>query len=444
MLNNALVIYDHITIPDVDYKQRIVDITEFFVKPVVGFDLYRTGNLTETLSGLAQRGYQWAVVNALGHAVNSPTIYKEIIDYSVENNYPVTAHIIFRPENYPSIDPQFVVVNLKTWQDLGSPAFEERRIPAVFDSFEVDRSPENAHHDYTPYWIKALPNTNKSYGISTRPFGSLVVQKFLEAGHTVNGISQSIRQSKWNLYPNINYEKLQPFFKDGTVTYNVGQVPEIIERVLGEKESLKNTVYILNSEKLYSPSPQLSGPIDHFIGVASGFKTVLLLNKHGFADHTKVTYVDVSTAGLDYQQYLINEWDGDIDLYQQTVDLYQSRHPEYRYAWRDWLGWNNEINAFLAGSNLTKSQFKDLWSRYRKLTFNFVVVDVLNNPEQLVNELTTDSKNVYIWLSNAFDMQYTRFLFGKEYTQQKFNQLLDQLKTHNCLVESCGRFYTVS
>ena len=93
---------------------------------------------------------------------------------------------------------------------------------------------------------------------------------------------------------------------------------------------------------------------------------------------------------------------------------------------------------------MTKSQFKDLWSRYRKLTFNFVVVDVLNNPEQLVNELTTDSKNVYIWLSNAFDMQYTRFLFGKEYTQQKFNQLLDQLKTHNCLVESCGRFYTVS
>jgi serine/threonine protein kinase HipA of HipAB toxin-antitoxin module len=51
-----------------------------------------------------------------------------------------------------------------------------------------------------------------------------------------------------------------------------------------------------------------------------------------------------------------------------------------------------------------------------------------------------------MWLSNAYDMQWTRFLLGKTQTQTKFNALLADLKTTDkkYLIESVGQFYTVN
>ena len=161
----------------------------------------------------------------------------------------------------------------------------------------------------------------------------------------------------------------------------------------------------------------------------------------GFTEQTTVTLVDVSTAGLDYQQYLIEMWDGDLDNYRDISKQYQIAHPEYRYAWREWNGWDNEVSSFLVSSNITKQEFKLLWQQYQNLQHNFVTADLLNDHDCLVR-----SGKTYIWLSNAFDMQYTRFMFGKKHTTAKFNELLDRLKSTDgvYLIESCGKFYNVN
>lgn len=442
-MNNAIVLYDNLNVDNIDYKQRVVDITEFFVYSPRGYDLFRTGNLTETAVGLAQRGYQWMFVNILGHCVDRADLYDEVIQECKTNNYPMMGHIVYHPGSYPTIDSQFFVVNLTKWQEVGKPPFEQLNESTRYNTLEVLRSEENFHDDYTPYWIKP-GDTNKTYNIYQQLFNQRVVRVFLEAGYTIGNFNQSIRDRKWNLYALYNQEQLVPFFERGEVVYPKDRVPQIIERILNEKSSLSNTVYILNSEEVYRHTP-LSSPIDHYIGVASGFKGILLLNQQGFTENTQVTYVDVSTAGLNFQHHLVQHWDGDLNKgYQETVNEYHKQHPVFRYAWRSWNSWESEVEGFLNQAGLNQEQFKELWQRYLKLKHHYITVNLLEDRTRLIEHLThSEGTNCYLWLSNAFDMQWTRFMLGKEYTVNQFKKLQEELKTtgKKYLIESVGQFY---
>ena len=443
LMNNAIVLYDNLDVDDVGYKQRVVDITEFFVHSPPGYDLFRTGNLTETALGLAQRGYIWMFVNILGHCVDRLDIYNEVIAECTANNYPMMGHIVHYPESYPTVDAQFFLINLAKWQEVGSPAFESINNSVRYNTREVLRSEENFHDDYTPFWIQAGSGT-RTYNIYQQLFNQGVVRCFLEAGFTIGNFNQSIRDRKWNLYAKPNQDQLQPFFESSEVVYPKDRVPQIIERIVNERRSLSDTVYVLNSEEIYQHTPKLSAPIDHYIGVAGGFKSVLLLAKQGFTENTQVTYVDVSTAGLNYQRYLVNHWDGDLDVYQQIVDAYQQQHPEFRYAWRSWNSWDSEVQGFLDQARLNNKQFKELWQQYLKLSHYYITVNLLEDRSLLINHLNnTPGTNCYFWLSNAFDMQWTRFMLGKEYTVNQFKQLQEELKStqKHYLVESVGQFY---
>ena len=442
-MNNALVIYDNLTVDNPNYKQRVVDITEFFVYSPNGFDLFRTGNLTETALGLAQRGYKWMFVNILGHCVDRADIYLEAIAEAETNNYPMMGHLVYYPGAYPTVDSQFFLINLKQWSEVGFPEFEAVNNFVRYNTREVLRSEENFHDDYTPYWIRS-GDRQRTYNIYQQLFNQRVVRAFLEAGYTLGNFNQSIRDRKWNLYAQPNQEQLQPFFERGEVVYPKDRVPQIIERILNERHSLSDTVYVLNSEEIYQHTPRMKMPIDHYIGVAGGFKGVLLLKWQGFTESTEITYVDVSVAGLNYQRYLISHWDGDISKYKQIVDNYQDQHPEFRYAWRSWNSWDNEIQGFLTQAKLTAEEFQTLWNQYRRLKHHFITVNLLEDRTTLIEHLkNTPGNNCYMWLSNAFDMQWTRFMLGKQYTVDQFTQLKEELKTtgRQYLVESVGQFY---
>ena len=440
-MNNAIVIYNNLIIDDPEYQQRVIDITEFYTYPPKGFDVFRTNNLNKTVNDLADRKYQWVIINIMGHCVDFPDVYLKAIKQCEQNNYPLMAHIVHMPNSYPTIDTQFIILNLQVWADVGSPEFALSNQRYSFNSVSVERSVENFHDDYTPHWIKPgkelIQHTGHVHG-----FGVNLVKAILEAGYTISNFDQDLRNMKWNLYANFNHEQLSPFFKDGTVTYDPGRVPMIIDRILNERASLNDTVYVLNSEDIYLHAP-ITKPITHYVGVAAGFKGILLLNNFGFTENTIVTYIDISHAGLDYQQYLIENWDGDISDYKNITNSYQLANPKTRIAWRSWNDWNNEINQFLTQSKLTADGFKILWQRYRLLKINYIQIDLLEDCSKLYSHLQNQQGNSYIWVSNSFDMQWTRFMLGKAYTQKKFDQFLVGLCATKLtgVVEASGRFY---
>lgn len=439
---NALILYDTIAVDDV-YKQRIVDITEFFLQYPRNLRLFRTKDLTSTLLDLASQGFTWAFVSILGHCVDNQQVFADMIADCEQTNSPIMGHIVYRPGSYPHIDNQFFVVNLPKWVEVGSPAFESISGSITFTTKTVTRSQEDFHDDYTPFWISTTEGES-TYTCWQSEFARLVVQKFLEAGYTIQNIRQDLRNQKWNLYANANRKQLEPLFKEGT--YNNDLMPQVVRRILNERNTLADTVYILNSELVYGFTPKQVGPVDHYVGVAGGFKSVLLLKLLGFNKNTTVTYADVSLAGLDYQRYLVGAWDGNLDNYINIVKQYQDQHPEYRYAWRSWNPWNSEIAAFLTSAGITRDEFQAVWTEYRKLKFNYLEINLLDdvNQSQLADHVAnTAGEKVYIWASNAFDMQWTRFLLGRDQTEAKFENLITKLKQipKKITVESCAKFY---
>ena len=171
---------------------------------------------------------------------------------------------------------------------------------------------------------------------------------------------------------------------------------------------------------------------------------MLLLKQLGFSSSTQVTYVDVSVPALEYQQYLIDHWDGNLNDYYVLVEKYQEQHPEYRYAWRSWRSWTDEISDFLQQVKMTVDEFQTLWQQYRQLTHYFLNLDLLDNTDLLVSHVA--NQTVYIWLSNTYDMQWTRFMHGSQHTRQKLKALISNLQTVNCqgFVETAGEFYRLN
>lgn len=425
---------------DHEYCQRIKDITLFYNYDVENFTKLVTSNLHTTLLDLYNKNYKWIFVNAMGHWVSDKTLYDKMIADCEKNCVPLMAHILLRPDSYPNIDEQFFLLDLQTWAAIGFPQLEEVLGHYTFTTLSVNRSDENYHDDYTPYWIRPSKQL-KEYKSYAKLFGMELIRKLMENNYSVQNFNQSIRNSKIHLYPNSNINQLKQFFIDGTSTWS--HTPEFAKIVSNELATLEKTVYLLNSESIYCP-PKQFGPIDHFIGVAAGFKSVLLLNLLGFAETATVSYIDISMPALKYQQYLLDTWDGNLDNYYSISNKYKELNSDCRYAWRAHNSWSNEIEVFLLEANLSKQQFQQLWQKYINLNHKFYQINLLNDYNKLI-DLAAERPydKTYIWISNALDMQWLVFLKGKDLgreIEKNIVQQLDTIKLNYCL-ESSGYFW---
>ena len=437
-MTNYIVHYYNIDYSDYEYAERIQGITENYVWAFDKWQLRKTTNITKTLHGL--KDAEWVVFNALGHGIDQPDFYAKAIEECQRQNSPMMAHILnYNDSLYPELDQQCLIVNRKTWLEIGAPAFE-----ATADTITVKQlniSTDNAHDDYTPMWV--APGSGTPINLTTTPFGTQAIARFTNAGYKVINFTPDLRYYKWFLYPKDNKPLLKEFFATGN--YNTDPLPDIIKRIVEEKRSLSDTVYLLNSESVHDYKEHTGkdiGVLDHYIGVAAGFKGVLLLKVNGFTDTTTITYVDVSQAGLQFQQYLLDNWNGDLGNYKQVTDNFQALHPEYRYAWRSWNSWDSEVQSFLDQSQVTKQEFKELWEKTSKLKHNFVCADFLDM--DITAHINYENKNVYVWLSNVFDMQWTSFMIGRKHAHRRKDVMLKSLSSsnNNIVIEYSGQ-YTV-
>ena len=168
-------------------------------------------------------------------------------------------HIIARDKLYPGLDPQFFVIDLIKWTQVGQPAFEST--VTTFQACTVTQSQNHVHDDYTPMWIHA---GNETQTYVACEFGSVVIRDFLAAGYTVGNFDTELRSRKWNLYPNHNQTDLENLFFNHEVTYSTP--PGIVRRIVAERDSLTSTIYVLNSEPVHPVPPLLT---NHVVGVSA-------------------------------------------------------------------------------------------------------------------------------------------------------------------------------
>jgi hypothetical protein len=378
---------------------------------------------------LADQLYEYVVVSALGNFLRLGSINDDIIIDCQTNETPLSGHLLSR-YGYYSIDPQFFCLNLTVWDQVGRPNFDSDNNGSTFTSIQVVRSEENFHDDYTPYWL-APGEKQVEYSVGFREFGSLVVQRFLENGNKLINVNPTIRERKVCLYPNANHDELLAWFADHT--YDLQMIPlqkyhKHIEQLFQED---LYTVYVLNSEDVMSDTV---GTIDHYAGVCGGLKAVAILHKNGFHTGTKVNLFDISEPALDYQRYLVENWDGDFLTYQTTSEHYQTLNPNRKYAWRSWNTWDNEIFKFLRSADMTMAEFKAVWQEYCKLDISYTAVNLLDS--DAVSDFFGKDRagTFYVWTSNAYHMEHTVARYGTAWLQEKSRNLRTVLTQLNSTV----------
>jgi hypothetical protein len=436
-MNNVLVIYDNLTIDNQFISDRLDDLTNFYYNQPQ-WRVITTSDIDGMLRKIAASGAtDYVIVNAKGHYFRHGD-HNELVKISQQTGAPLVGHIIAR-NGYYSIDAQYFCLNMAVYSQLGQPSLLQTN-GEVFTSVATERSVENFHDDYTPYWVKPIPGTTE-YRTGVREFGSKLVQLMLEAGHTIQNIPQEIRNRKHYLYPNTNATEIEAFFKDYTYQPTELSLVKYFEAIRKYFEDERRSIYVLSTEPVLTTSmpPQGLGPeaitnvghIDFYVGVCGALKTIPLLYKNGFDSNTKVNLIDISTAALEYQRYLRENWDGDLANYETVHNTFRMKYPlDYIYCWKSWNSWDSELKSFIDGCQMTTDEFKTAWQTYLTCDVKFNEVNLMN-PDEVTNFITNAGYHgtSYTWVSNAYLMEHTTAAYGSEWLAERYLHLVKLLKT---------------
>lgn len=441
----AVVLYDDLNPNCDDIRINLRDLTHFKVHGKDRPKVFETSELTKTLTELTETDFEWAAVVALGNNLQDQSLMWLNIEHAKEQNSPLSGHILDRG-GYYHLHPQWFVIDLKEYQAIGCPAFEETTGPVKITTRVTERSAENIHDGYTPLWIKSQSDQTTEYSSDYGYFGLNVISTFINAGYNIVNVPQDIRQRKNYCYPEYNHDDIvkliadptyKPEDQNGPMWWFANSVEELTT-------SLRIGYYVLNTENLYLNHDLLSKKLDCFIGVSSGIKPVCVVGQDCFADNTRVHLFDISPAAIKWQKYLHESWNGDFDSFELTFNNFKNSNPNLRPIYFASQSIDTNISWVLKGTGITKEQFKTYWQKYKKMDVTFTQMNLLEEGsiDRIVDMVNTADIGAYIWTSNLFFMDYLTFFKTNKWTEEKIKQFTTELEFKvgkPYILENCGQ-----
>ena len=216
---------------------------------------------------------------------------------------------------------------------------------------------------------------------------------------TVNGM-------KYYSYPEDMYNDIEALMGNLNV-----QVPSKLEpfsqQLNNATDNLSRGYYIINTEAI---TQHTTGDYNSYIGVCGGLKSIVLLGRNCFSTDTKVLMFDISTAAVEWQKYLREQWDGDSESFLQCQNKFKEMFPDYMPIN------DSSIQNFMQQNNMDNNSLKDAWNKYKKLSVVFDTLDIFNI-EHKDKMIKFSEGNTYFWISNCFIME--RIIFQKGFVQAK-------------------------
>jgi len=436
----VVVLYDTIKPHCQDIKQNLYDLTKFKMGGQHQLNIVETCDITKTMRELTNETYTWAVVVAVGNFLDQSAIF-DTVQHAIDNNTPLVCHIVDRG-GYYHFHSQWFAVNLAEYKALDMPKFDEREGAIEVKSVETERSEANVHHDYTPTWIRPSLPIPKTYQSDYQYFGLQVVAKFIQAGHTIINIPDIVRNKKNFCYPDHNHDEIVQLIANKDYEpkdEGLWWFAKALKDVMG---NLMQGYYVLNTEYLM-PTQQL-GQFDCFIGVCGGLKPACVAGQDNFADKSKIYLFDISRAAVEWQQYLLANWDGDFVKFEALFRKFQSQHPTYRPVYFSHASIDDNIDWFLNNAGLTKEMFQHQWQRYQCMNHEFIELDLLQDAtvESIKHMAGTAQLGSYLWVSNVFNMDYLMFYKTQAWAQDQRSNFINKLRnqlTTQLLLEDCGQ-----
>ncbi len=331
----------------------------------------------------------------------------------------VVGHIMNRKGRYPGLHRQMLIVNLKTWKELGCPPYLEHGMfwdrKRKYQNYTVSDNKISA--EYTPESIYPAEGTEE---FSIVEDGANWIDISLRNNIPIDNLSIEMRECKVFVYP---YEDTAQLEK---VWNNLQDEPEVDKltnygarswiRKLAYQEFIeKDRVYAFNTERLSAEGVRTSSPIDHLFAAAAGFKPLALLRNNGFHENTVVNYYDWCPASLDFKKHLIETWDG-YDFHKWLIehDLKYNFSSTYRGNYQEF--WELELRKEFDGPE----KFKLLWDRYRNLNHKFHIIDIVHEPEKLMNLVNSCSGVKVLWTTNIWASMQLHWTFDPEYLEERY------------------------
>lgn len=443
----AVIIYDDLRGPAVDIRDNLRDFTEFKLQGRYRFDLIHTQHVTESLRQAVRDGYEWAVVVAVGTWLrNSQTEVLDTLAHAREENAPLACHILDQG-GYFHFHPQWFALDLRVYDQLGQPALEEAPGSVTVTTRHTVRCADNAHDDYTPWWVRPGEDREVEYTSDYRYFGIDLVADLIRAGYNITNIPQKIRECKSYCYPNHQHETLKQMIADPTfVPERTGPTEALwwFDRSLKELVKNLNTgYYVINTEGV-TPAPQMQGrTFDCFIGVCGGQKPAVIVGMPEFQEHTRVVLYDISPAALQFQQHLLENWDGDFNDFESVYQAFDAQHPDYVPIYFRDKSIAENVQWFYQSYGIDHDEFYQRWQKYRACEFEFVHLDLhaADAGQRIGTMAQRAQRSTYVWTSNAFYMDYQMFYWSKAGMHNMFLNFIQDIRSVNksdIIVENCN------
>lgn len=430
----TIIIYDNHTPEWADLAPRMTNLTKFKLHPV---DAVVTQDIHQALLDCSA-DCRWAVVFAIGnvvHKMQKTSIVDDIIAYCEQENSPLAGHILHR-HNYYQLHPQFFCIDVtlyRQWAQGLEPLHYVRSISSV----PVERSLDNVHDDYTPWWIK--PGANEVSTIDyPDAFATRYIAWLLNHGHRIVNVPHNIRQHKTYSYVDYNHEDIRKFIKDSSHYAAESGINQFLKYVKNSMNSLNFGFYPINTEQV-TPVPGIVKNLNVFAGVCGGIKPAIITSQSCFSSDTKVILFDISEMAIEWQRWLREHWDGGRDTIELVFNNFMQTYPDAQAQYYSYMGIVGNFDWVLQNT-CTEQEFKHKWANWKTLEVEYVQLDLLESADQqkLIDKLEQTATSSYIWTSNLFSMDWHTIMHEPGHAINCQDQFIELIKKsqHSIVLEN--------
>lgn len=424
----VVVIYDNLEEKYASVRQNFLDLLKFRLN--VGRDIdtvIETKSITTTLIEYTEKNFEWAVVISIASYINDISLCITTVEEAIQKKSPLIGHILDKG-GYYHLHPQWFALNLLTFKQLNYPPLEETSSPITIETLETERCLDNVHDDYTPLWIKPKSNTIMTYQSDRGYFAINLISEMIKHNYTVVNLSDDIRNRKNYSYVEYCYDEVVEFINDPTNEPTDKSKPFywFAKNLTNIKSLLNVGYYVVNTEDLIEN--KYEDKLDRFVGVCGGIKPSCIAGSDKFSDDTKVFLFDVSDAAIEWQKFLIQNWDGSIETFGSIWNNFRNKNQSYKPLHFMHESIDDTLKNFFNKVNLTHDEFKIRWQRYQKMTHDFRKLNVLeDDAANQIASLVNDGIGAYVWTSNCFRMDYLSFFKTDRWGEERLKHFNDSL-----------------
>jgi hypothetical protein len=143
-------------------------------------------------------------------------------------------------------------------------------------------------------------------------------------------------------------------------------------------------------------------------------------------DPVTINFCDFSDAAVAFQQHL-STWSGEIGTFATCVRTFLKDNLKYESC--DPPGpYDKELGRQLNGMGIEPELFNAVWQHMPKKQ-EYTILDLYTERGQdFIIDLVANNNTTYLWLSNAFYMEYALVTIGKSKVYEYRQRLIDGLK----------------